>query len=210
VPVPCSSLALANAITAANAAPAVLRLASHCTYNLTTALPQITGNVTLAGGPNTTINRDPATNNIRILDVAAAGTLGVRGIFILNGGLTSGDGPGIRNAGTLRLNFTTVSGNFATTGNGGGVANTGRASIANSVIAANLILIGNGAGINNGDDMTITTSGSCSAWVIGRVSGVGNRVRCPNDARFVQALSCRRVLSMGLPGSRRHGGAGPW
>lgn len=158
VRVPCSSPALANAITAANATPSVLRLAPRCTYNLTTGLPQITGNVTLVGGPSTTIKRDPATNNIRILDVAATGTLDVRGIFILNGGLTNGDGPGIRNAGTLWLNFTTVSGNFAVTGNGGGVANTGRAFIANSIIAGNIILIGNGAGINNSGDMTITTS----------------------------------------------------
>jgi hypothetical protein len=158
VPVPCSSLALANAITAANATSAVLRLASHCTYNLTAALPQITGDVTLVGGPNTTIKRDPAANNIRILDVAATGVLGVRGIFILNGGLSNGDGPDIRNAGTLRLNFTTVSGNLTVTGNGGGVANTGRTSIANSVIAADIILIGNGAGIDNGGDTTITTS----------------------------------------------------
>src|SRR6184192_2070961 len=66
VRVPCSSAALAAAITAANApGGAVLRLARHCTYTVTTpataatGLPDITGDVALVGGPGTTIQRDP-------------------------------------------------------------------------------------------------------------------------------------------------------
>src|ERR1700749_1762570 len=55
--VPCSSPALAAAITAANTVPTTIRLAANCTYDITTpavagdtALPPITGNVTILGG----------------------------------------------------------------------------------------------------------------------------------------------------------------
>jgi hypothetical protein len=156
--VPCSSVALAGAITTANATPAILRLAANCTYNLTAALPQITGNVALMGGPSTVIRRDTATPNIRILDVAATGTLHIAGIFILNGLLGGGNGAGIQNAGTLVMRYSTVSGNQTSTGNGGGIANTGRALIANSVIATNVTFTGNGGGIHNDGDLTVVAS----------------------------------------------------
>jgi hypothetical protein len=176
--VPCDASALANAITAANSTPSTLQLTPGCTYSLTAALPQITGNVTLigsslSGGASqgvgsgvpgfgalnpTSIKRDSETPNIRILDVAAGGTLNVQGIFILGGVLDSGDGGGIRNAGTLTLSSSTVSGNTTEKGNGAGIYNSGKATITNSVILANLAIEGNGADINNSGDMTITSS----------------------------------------------------
>src|SRR5262249_7792942 len=138
--VPCDPGALISAIGTANGLPAAtLRLAPHCIYDITTpaiaadALPIITGNITLVGGPSTSIRRAAmAPTGFRILEVAAGGTLHVAGIFILSGD-TTGFGGGIQNAGTLELDRTTLSGNNA--GNGGALANLAgaRAVVSRSV-----------------------------------------------------------------------------
>jgi hypothetical protein len=166
VGVSCSTPALAAAITAANAAPALLRLSPRCTYLLTAALPAITGNVALVGGPSTTLKRDPAVN-IRLLDVAAGGTLRVEGITLLNGRLTSDNGGGIRNAGMLILRFTTLSGNTTIDTShagldGAALYNTGRAVIVNSDFTANFALTL--TGINNGDGGGIYNSGRLTVY----------------------------------------------
>ncbi|MGI8329123.1 hypothetical protein ACRYCC_04105 [Actinomadura scrupuli] len=158
--VPCNTTALANAITAANTVPATLRLAGSCVYLLNAALPQITGKVTLVGGPSTSIKRNPIVPNLRVLDVAATGTLRVDGIFILNGGTTTSVGGGIRNAGTLVLNFVTLSGNTATANNGGGLHNTGVAVLVRTHLAANSNQGpgGDGGGIYNDGTLTLLES----------------------------------------------------
>lgn len=159
VRVPCDAVALASAINTANGGgPGTLRLARNCIYSISTpataatALPTIIANVTLAGGPGTTIRRDPAASaDFRILEVAAGGTLRVTGIAIKNG-RTAGLGGGIQNSGTLRMDQTDVVGNRA--GNGGGVANIAgaRAVIVRSVLATNTTTsVGGGAIINSGD-----------------------------------------------------------
>src|SRR5699024_4389332 len=103
VRVPCDSSSLANAILGGNVQPATIRLAPHCVYDITGQLPQVTGNVTLIGGPSTTIRHDPGTAaNYRLLDVATTGTLRVLGVFLRNGN-PAGDGGAIRNAGRLVL-----------------------------------------------------------------------------------------------------------
>lgn len=157
VHVPCDTPALAAAITAANApGGAVLLLARRCTYTVTTpatagtGLPAITGDVTLVGGPATTIRRDMSGAAFRVLDVAAGGRLRVIGISILDGS-TAGLGGGIRNAGTLVLRRVTLSGNRA--GSGGGVANlaNARATVSRTLFAANTTTgVGGGALLNFG------------------------------------------------------------
>jgi hypothetical protein len=156
VKVSCSAAALAASITAANTVPAVLRLTARCTYNITTpataatGLPTITGNVTLIGGPGTTIRRAPGAALFRILDVAAGGTLRVTGTSILNGSI-AGLGGGIQNAGTLVLRHVTMAGNAG--GNGGAIANSapGTATISRSLINANSTTgVGGGGFINFG------------------------------------------------------------
>ena len=137
VAVPCGSAALAGAIGTANATPSLLRLAPSCTYLITAALPQVTGAITLLGGPSTSIKRNPSTLDTRLLDVAAGGRLRVWGITLLNGGTTTAPGGGIRNAGTLVLDHVTLSGNTALDNNGGALENTGTALVAHSVLAAN-------------------------------------------------------------------------
>jgi hypothetical protein len=165
VRVPCGSAALAAAITAANTPTGrILRLAPRCVYSITTpatastALPVITGAVTLLGGPGTTIRRDPAAAaSFRVLDVAAGGSLRVIGIAILNGN-TAGLGGGIQNAGLLLLSQTTLSGNRA--GNGGAVANLAgaRATISRSVLSANATTGVGGGGVINSGVMTVFAS----------------------------------------------------
>jgi len=165
VVVPCSSPALAAAITAANTTPATLRLAANCTYDVTTAavagvdaLPIITGNVRLIGGPSTTIRRNPAAGTVRLLEVATTGTLRIDGIFLLNGA-SPGSGGAIENAGALTLNQVTVSGNTATT-DGGGVNNAfgGRALIFRTIVGQNAAQGGSGGGVNNVGSLTFQES----------------------------------------------------
>lgn len=171
--VPCDATLLANAVAAANLVPATLRLASHCVYDITAQLPQITGNVTLVGGPSTTIRHDPGTlANFRMLDVGSSGTLRVQGIFVRNGN-PAGDGGGIRNAGRLDLDHVTISGNTAgdvvtpVGGNGGGLANLagGRAVVDRTLIGGNNATrapvettTGNGGGIFNAGSLTMFAS----------------------------------------------------
>jgi hypothetical protein len=152
----CDKAQLSSAIAQANMDPATLRLAPRCTYSLTTPLPQITGRVTLLGGPSTTIRRDPGTPNLNILDVGNSGTLRVQGIFILNGKLATGIGAGIRNAGRLVLNYATLGSNLANGNNGGGLHNTGSALIAHSLINANAGQ--HGGGIYNDGTLTVLES----------------------------------------------------
>jgi hypothetical protein len=166
--VPCSAPALAAAIVAANATPTTLFLAANCTYDVTTAatatdaLPIITGNVRIVGGPSTTIRRNPSAGAVRIFEVAAGGTLRVDGIFILNGAPAAGvPGGGIQDAGSLTLNQVTLSGNVATGAAGGGlnITATGRALVNRTVVSGNTATgAGSGGGINNSGLLTIDES----------------------------------------------------
>jgi hypothetical protein len=195
VRVACDTTALSNAITAANATPSILRLAPFCAYNLTAALPQVTGNVALVGGPSTVIRRNPTTPGIRILDVGATGTLRVRGLFILNGSAGGANGGGIQNAGTLLMNFDSVSGNLTSTGNGGGIYNTGRAVIANSIIGANITFTGSGGGIYNSGTLTVLTS-----LIDGNVvnnNGAGLFTAAGGTTRVVQSTIARNLTAVG-------------
>jgi hypothetical protein len=158
VRVPCSAPALGAMITIANTlGPTVLRLSPNCVYDIITpastvdGLPIVTGNVTLVGGPSTTIRRSPTAAAFRILNVATGGTLRVVGISILNGS-TTGLGGGILVSGTLVLNHTTLSGNTAE--NGGAVAvNAGaNATISRTVISFNpSTSVGGGGVITSGN-----------------------------------------------------------
>jgi hypothetical protein len=179
VNVPCSSPALAAAITAANATSAILRLAANCTYDIVTpatatdALPIITGNVRLVGGPSTTIRRNPAAGAVRLLEVATTGTLRIDGIFLLNGASAT-TGGAIENAGALTLNQVTASGNTAAT-NGGAVNNTatGRALIFRTIISGNTALAGSGGGVNNIGSLTFQESRASANNSISAATGGG-------------------------------------
>ncbi|GLY71969.1 hypothetical protein [Actinoallomurus iriomotensis] len=165
VRVPCSATALSAAMTAANAsASAPLSLAPRCVYDITTpataatALPVITRDVTLLGGPGTTIRRAPsAAARFRVLEVAAGASLRMAGVSVLNGA-TSGLGGGVQNAGRLVLSRVTLAGNTAA--NGGAIANLagGRATVSRSVLKANTTTSVGGGGILNAGTATIFAS----------------------------------------------------
>jgi hypothetical protein len=165
VKVSCSRDELVTAIeTAKGIGAARLLLSPNCVYNYTTAtapgdaLPIITGDITLVGGPNTTIRRDPtAPTAFRVLEVASGATLHVRRISILNGS-TAAIGGGIRNAGTVVLDQTTLSGNRA--GNGGALGNTAgaNATISLSLLNANSTTGVGGGGILNSGTLTVFKS----------------------------------------------------
>jgi hypothetical protein len=186
--VPCSSGALSGAITTANGLDfVIIRLSPNCTYSIATpavadtALPQITGNITLLGGPGTVIRRDVAAQTqFRILDVAPGATLRVLGISIENGNALIGGG--INNSGTTTLRFVTLIGNTArlldgggfsndanaqafiadtvvkenTASGGGGISNSGRMTVINTRITANSAPIGGGGGFITGLDANST------------------------------------------------------
>jgi hypothetical protein len=165
VKVSCTPDALVTAIqTAKVAGAAKLLLSPNCVYSYTTAaapgdaLPIITGDITLVGGPDTTIRRDPAASTaFRVLEVASGATLHVRGISILDGS-TAALGGGILNAGTVFLDLTTLGGNRA--GNGGAFANTSgaKATISLSLLNANSTTGVGGGGILNWGTLTVSRS----------------------------------------------------
>jgi hypothetical protein len=126
--VPCSVAALINAITTANATPGAhtLNLAGACTYSLSAVnnadaagdngLPRITGRMTLAGGPNTIIERQPGTPEFRFFQVENAAELTLRQLTLRNGRNAADpkiDGGAVYNNGEpcrLRLNVTATRG----------------------------------------------------------------------------------------------------
>ena len=173
VSVPCNATLLGNVIVSANTTPVVLRLASFCTYDITSQLPPIIGKVTLYGGPSTVIRHSPASiGTFRLLDVASGGLLRVLNVVLRNGdpsGSGGSDGGAIRNAGRLLLNHVTISNNLAGiplagNGNGGALANLAgaRAVITYTLMTANEAFstgitagTGNGGAIYNAGDLTL-------------------------------------------------------
>jgi hypothetical protein len=154
----CDPAALTAAITQANAnGSGAIRLASDCVYAITDpatpseAFPIITGDVTIIGGKNTTIARDPkAATQFRVVTVDAAGSLTLRKLSV-EGGDSPGLGGGISNAGALTLKDVTFRNNRAS--NGAGFANLagGTVAVRKSFFLLNSTTgVGGGAFINSG------------------------------------------------------------
>ncbi|WP_214642618.1 hypothetical protein [Nonomuraea sp. NEAU-A123] len=192
VTVACDPDALVTAIRTVNGIGAArLLLAPYCDYNYATAndpgdaLPVITGDITLVGGPSTKIRRDPTAPGLfRVLEVASGATLHVQRISIL-GGRTTGLGGGILNAGTVVLDRTTLAGNRA--GNGGAFANNAdaTATIFLSRLNANSTMgVGGGAIINSG---TLTLSKSVLAGNSAPVNGGGLNTQATGVSHLINS-----------------------
>jgi hypothetical protein len=125
----------------------------------TNGLPVITSALTItgAGAATTSIERGVTAPDFRLVHVAAAGTLTLRGLTLSGGGFSfGGNGGGIRNNGTLTLSHSTLSNNRAA-GNGGGLFNdNGDVTIINSTVAHNSA--DNGGGIASGGTLDIAHS----------------------------------------------------
>ncbi|GAA4583657.1 hypothetical protein GCM10023194_21560 [Planotetraspora phitsanulokensis] len=191
--VPCDPDALVTAIRTANGAGVgTLLLSPICVYNYVAAaapgdaLPIITGDITLVGGLNTTIRRDPTTPNaFRVLEVASGATLRVRRISIV-GGSTTNFGGGILNAGTVVLDHTVLAGNQAS--NGGAFANYAgaNATISHSVLNENSAgSVGGGAIINFG---TLTMSNSILNKNTAPINGGGLNTQPNGVSHLIQSI----------------------
>ena len=191
VNVPCSTSALAAAITQANVSgvATTIVLPFSCTFNIfapataADGLPIITGNITLAGTQNSVIRRVPFAPSFRILEVAVGGTLGVSHVAIQNG-ITAGLGGGILNGGTLSVSQAKFSGNTA--GNGGAVANSAAATatISGTLINNNTTTgVGGGGIINSG---LLTLSGSTVNANTAPINGGGLNTQAAGITRIFQ------------------------
>jgi hypothetical protein len=178
--VPCSATALVTAIQQASSLrSAALRLSAGCNYVLTRSvsggdgLPAVTGNLTIAGGPGTTISRSSSAGAFRILEVAAGARLTLASVTVTGGAVPTSQGGGILDEGSVTLRnvrltgntalsggglfvdtganaairFSELSGNDAT-GDGGAVLNVGDLAVDHSRLAGNTAGAGDGGGVN--------------------------------------------------------------
>ena len=165
--VPCSSSALAAAISQANSARfAALVLSRDCTYVLTTAaagrdgLPPVTGNLLILGSGGTTISRSPSAGLVRIFHVAAGGRLTLANLTVRNGNAGNEPGSGILDDGTLVLRNVRLTGNGDGGGSGGGLAvlDGAQATVSFSRLDDNQTVRGTGGAIENAGDLVINDS----------------------------------------------------
>jgi predicted outer membrane repeat protein len=118
---------------------------------LASTLPTITGELSIdgPGADNLTIS---GNNAVRVLEVAAVGTLDLEGVAVANGYIFFEDGGGIYNLGVLRVTNSAFSGNYAR--QGGGVYNTGTLRVTNSAFSGNSARFG--GGIYSSSEGTVT------------------------------------------------------
>lgn len=186
--------ALRDAVTNANTSGSgTIRLAKRCTYgfdtafeNTTSALPAVTGTLTIIGDESSLVRTGDAA--YRLISVEAGGRLTLRGVTV-TGGLVGGNGGGIRNRGTLRVENSTVSGNFAGI-NGGGIATVlnGRTTLVSSRVLTNAVL-GSGGGLSDGRNGTLSVSKSVVAGNTAgnEGGGIDNRGRLTTDQTLVSS-----------------------
>jgi hypothetical protein len=137
------------------------------TITLLSALSDLTGN-TILSGPGAsalTVARSatPGTPDFRIFTVDAGAQVAISGLTIA-GGLTSGRGGGIENAGTLAVTDSTLTrnsaiGGFFGGGLGGGIDNAGTLAVTDSTLSDNSAIGGIGGfggGIENSGTVTVT------------------------------------------------------
>lgn len=152
--VPCSASALATAISSA-ASGATLSLTKKCVYSLTSPLPGISKDLTIAGR-SATIQRSHAAGvpGFSIFTVLPGITFVLAHARVSNG--SAAIGGGIRNiGGDVTVNNVLLSGNSAT-GSGGGIYNSGILQVYDCVFRSNSA--GSGGGIYSGSFAAITGS----------------------------------------------------
>jgi hypothetical protein len=145
VRVPCSSTALATAITAA-ASNQTLRLAASCRYVLTTALPAIGENLTIAGNGATLERSTAAGTPAFALLTAAAGNLAVSQLSFRNG---SGGAISYQSGSFAGGSIVVTDGTF--TGNSGGAINDDGSPDGALTVTGAAFSRNSGGAINDGD-----------------------------------------------------------
>ncbi len=154
------------------------------TINLTTALPELSTNITINGpGPNELNVRRDTAEWYRIFKISVGATVSISGLTISNGIApreftnASGGGGGISNSGVLTLTNCIITGNSTIqpqdggalfTGSGGGIDNTGTLTMTACTVSNNTAGRGgisksgggtpggDGGGVNNIGALTMT------------------------------------------------------
>jgi hypothetical protein len=154
--------------------------AARGTITLLSALPDLTGNITITGpgASALTVARSaaPETPDFRIFTVTSGATVSIGGLTIANGVplVSDNNGGGIMNDGTLTVTDSTISGNSGGL-QGGGIENRGTATITNSTISGNSGGADGGGGIENRGTATITNSTISGNSAISVGGGISNR-----------------------------------
>ena len=162
--VPCSTVTLSSDLTTQTTGQ-LLRLAPHCTYDLTAALPDITAqHVAIWAGRGTVLERSTAegTPDFSLLTVDAGASLTVSGLTLLDG--LAYTGGAIDNNGTLKVTRSTFTDNTGTW-KGGAIASglNGMATlmVTRSTFTGNSASArGGGIASGYGNDSTATITGS--------------------------------------------------
>ena len=169
---------LAECITWANANRGADTLGLDADITLSTALPQVTSEITLEGAG---FSVDGAST-YRVFEVTSTGNFTVNQITMQNGS-TSGNGGAILNdGGTLTVTNSTVSGN--TGDNGGGIYSaSGTLTATNSTISGNTGNVGGGIYIANGTATVTnsTISGNTSGFPGGGIYNVNGTLTVTNS-----------------------------
>ncbi len=132
---------LVAAINAANSNGEADTITLQANITLTSALPNITSEITIEGN-NHRLERSGSAI-FRIFTVTSSGNLTLNNVVIRNGNAGSADyGGGIYNDGTVVLHNSTVSGNTALSG--GAIYNTGTLTVSHSTISGNSATSGGG------------------------------------------------------------------
>jgi hypothetical protein len=133
---------LRDALSFANTNPgaATITFSVSGTITLTSALPAISGMVTIDGGGAITVSG--ASNIAGLLAVNSGAHASLQALTIANAVWHNGgtqDGGGLYNAGTMTVNMSTFSGN-TTCGRGGGLYNSGTMTVTNSLFSRNNVV----------------------------------------------------------------------
>ncbi len=113
-------------------------------------LPVVDSKIIIEGN-GSTIARDRAAPEFRILAIRSTGDLTLRDTAVTGGLVSGGTGGGVRNDGILALINSTVSGNsVGDYGSGGGIYNLGTVTLTDSTVSGNVARFqGYGGGIQN-------------------------------------------------------------
>jgi hypothetical protein len=159
-------------------------------------LPSIMSTLTIqgAGAETTVIERAANAPLFRILQVAAAGSLALKGLTLHGGSAGLLDGGGIFNAGTLALTHTTVDHNGSSDGGGGLFNAGGTVTITHTIFTGNGAVHGGGGLRNQGGTMTIAQTtiarngspdGGGGLWIDSGTVTITDSTFVENDGGFV-------------------------
>jgi len=145
------------------------------TIDLTSALPDLTNNITIQiqgpGASSLTVSGGGSSSNFSVFTVNSGVTASISGLTISNGNASYGGG--VYNSGNLTLTNDTLSGNSAQL-YGGGVYNSGTATLTNDTLSGNSAQ--QGGGVVNFGTATLTNdtlSGNSASEAGGGVINIG-------------------------------------